>query len=477
MDETELAFAGIARQAELLRARDITSMELVELYLARIDRINPKLNAFTEVFGDEARAAAADADRRLATGTPERNATQAPLLGVPIALKDEVEVKGLIAQHGTCAYSEPASADATLWHRLREAGAILLGKTTLPELAICGFTESKTWGATRNPWNTAYTPGGSSGGSGAAVAAGLVGAASASDGAGSIRIPAACNGLFGLKPQRERISLAPHPGLWLGLSVSGCLTRRVRDTALWMDIAQGPEPGDNDSPPPPAGTYSEAAARDPGELRICWSLSTPRAVMPPLRDPPIEAAVKRVASALARLGHRVSERDPDWGLIGYDCFNVYLKGIETDYDQVPHPERLESRTRGFKRFARLIPGPLLRRSQARALGHAKRINAIFEHCDVLLTPVTAIPPVKIGRWAEQGALRTVIGMSRVYPHTIAWNYLGQPAASIPAGSTPEGLPLAVQLVVPPNREDLLISLAAQLEGELGWAEHRPSLSV
>ncbi len=477
MDETELAFAGIARQAELLRAREITSVELVELYLARIERINPKLNAFTEVFGDKARAAAADADRRLATGTPESNATQAPLLGVPIALKDEIEIEGLIAQHGTCAYSEPACADATHWRRLREAGAILLGKTTLPELAICGFTESKTWGATRNPWNTAYTPGGSSGGSGAAVAAGLVGAASASDGAGSIRIPAACNGLFGLKPQRDRISLAPHRGHWLGLSVSGCLTRRVRDTALWMDIAHGPEPGDIESLSPPAGTYMEAAARNPGELRICWSLSTPRAVMPPLRDPAIETAVKRVACALGRLGHRVSERDPDWGLIGYDCVNVYLKGIETDYDQVPHPERLESRTRGFKRLARLIPGPLLRRSQARELGHAERITAIFEHCDLLLTPVTAMPPVKIGHWAELGAVRTAFSMSRVYPHTIAWNYLCQPAASIPAGSTPEGLPLAVQLVVPPNREDLLISLAAQLEDELGWSERRPPLSV
>ena len=144
---------------------------------------------------------------------------------------------------------------------------------------------------------------------------------------------------------------------------------------------------------------------------------------------------------------------------------------------MPHPERLESRTRGFKRLARLIPGPVLRRSRARELGHAERINAIFEHCDVLLTPITAMPQVKIGHWAEQGALRTVIGMSRVYPHTIVWNYLDQPAASIPAGSTPEGLPLAVQLVVPPNREDLLISLAAQLEDELGWSERRPPLAI
>ncbi|ASJ73299.1 amidase family protein [Granulosicoccus antarcticus] len=459
-----------------MRARQISSKQLVELYLARIERINPQLNAFTNIFDEQARTAAVHADHLLATETPESIALRMPLLGVPIALKDEMEVSGLTAQHGTCAYSENACADATHWRRLREAGAILLGKTTLPELAICGFTESQTWGATRNPWNTAYTPGGSSGGSGAAVAAGLIGAASASDGAGSIRIPAACNALFGLKPQRDRISLAPHRSQWLGLSVNGCLTRRVRDTALWMDIAHGPEPEYTCSPPPPAGTYSEAATRDPGKLRICWSLSTPRAVVPPLRYPLIEAALERVVRAFGRLGHRTSQRDPDWGMIGYDCMNVYLKAIESEYDQVPHPERLEPRTRGFKRLARLIPAPLLRRSQARESGHAERINAIFKHCDVLLTPVTAIPAVKVGHWANQGALRTVAGMSRAYPHTIAWNYLGQPAASIPAGHTAEGLPVAVQLVVPPNREELLISLAAQLEDELDWPARWPPLA-
>jgi amidase len=470
MDELELAFAGIARQAELLRAKQVSSTELTDVYLSRIERINPQLNAFTDVFGEPARLAAAEADRRIAAGE------QAPMLGVPVALKDEVEVEGRVAQHGTCAYSEPAVADAAHWRRLREAGAILLGKTTLPELAICGFTESETWGETRNPWRPSRTTGGSSGGSGAAVAAGLVGAASGSDGAGSIRIPAACNGLFGLKPQRGRISLAPSGEHWLGLSVTGCLARRVRDTALWMDVAAGPEPGDPDPPPEPAGTYSDAAERGPGRLRVCWSVSPPRALAPPIRDPVVEAAVERVADVLDGLGHAVSERDPDWGVVGNDCANRYLKGIETDFDQVPHPERLERRTRGFKRLARLIPATLLRRSLAAEAKHARRINEIFDHCDVLMTPVLATPPVEVGRWAGQGAIRTLIGMSRVYPHTIAWNYLGQPAASIPAGSTPDGLPLAVQLIAPPNREDLLLSLGAQLEAELGWPDRRPPLA-
>jgi amidase len=477
MDATDLAFAGIARQAELLRAGEISSSELVDIYLQRIERINPQLNAFTDVFAEESRTAAEAADRLLTGANADDLAETAPLLGVPVALKDEIDVEGLVAQHGTSAYSEPARADAEHWRRLKDAGAILLAKTTLPELAICGFTETESWGETRNPWNPAHTTGGSSGGSGAAVAAGLIGAASASDGAGSIRIPAACNGLYGLKPQRGRISLAPAREHWLGMSVAGCLARRARDTALWMDVAAGAAPGDPDPPPAPDQSYIAAVESDPGRLRVCWSLSAPRAIAPPLHDAAVDAAVERVAGVLGDLGHGVSERDPEWGMVGNDCANLYLKGIETDYDQVPYPERLEARTRGFKRLARLIPASLLRRSRAAEAKHAERINRIFEHCDVLLTPTIATPPVKIGHWAGRGALRTLIGMSRVYPHTIAWNYLGLPAASIPAGSTADGLPLATQLVVPAGREDLLLSLGAQLEGELGWPDRRPALAV
>ena len=471
MEESELAFAGIARQAELLRAGDVTSAGLVEIYLARIERINPKLNAFTDVFVDEARAAAAEADRRIAAGE------QAPLLGVPIALKDELEIEGLVTQHGTRAYSEPSRTDSAQWRRLREAGAVLLARTTLPELAICGFTETEAWGETRNPWNTDHTTGGSSGGSAAAVAAGLVGAASASDGGGSIRIPAANCGLFGLKPQRGRVSVAPLPRHWLGLTSSGCVSRRVADTALWLDVVAGPEPGDADAAEPIKGSFSEAAGREPGSLRICWSTTAARAIAPPLSDPEVNGAVERTAEVLAGLGHSVEQRDPAWGLVGTDFANVYLKGIETDYDEVPHPERLEGRTRGFKRLARLVPRRVLERSQKQQQAHAKRIDEIFEHCDVLITPTVAVPPVAIGRWAGQGALRTLLGMSRVYPHTPVWNYLGRPAASVPAGRTASGLPLAVQLIAPRSREDLLLSLGAQLERELDWPSQRPPLAA
>ncbi|HSR94305.1 MAG TPA: amidase family protein, partial [Solirubrobacterales bacterium] len=213
----EIAFAGAARQAEMVRAGEVSPTELVQLCLDRIERLDPQLNSFRVVLAERALLEAAQAEARLKGGD------QRPLLGVPIALKDNHDLAGDLTTNGTDAFPDPAPADCEMVRRLREAGAIVVGKTHLPELAICGFTESATWGVTRNPWDPQRSPGGSSGGSAAAVAAGLVPIASASDGGGSIRIPASSCGLFGLKPQRGRVSLAPMIEHWNGLSVAGCL--------------------------------------------------------------------------------------------------------------------------------------------------------------------------------------------------------------------------------------------------------------
>lgn len=466
-DDKDLAFAGIARQAEMLREKAVSSRELTELYLGRIGRLNPQLNAFHKVFAESALAAAAEADERIAAGGTE------PLLGVPVALKDTVDVAGDVTSYGTAAFDQPAGADSEHWRRLKDAGAVLLGKTTLPELAICGFTETEAWGDTRNPWNPDRTPGGSSGGSAAAVAAGMVGAASASDGAGSIRIPAACCGLFGLKPQRDRISLAPLEQGWLGLSVDGCVSRHVIDTALWLDVAAGAAT-EQQSPAAP-GSFVEAARTAPERLRVAISLKSPRALAPPLLTPEVRAAVERIGEVLRGLGHIVEAKDPVWGLVGNDAATRYLKGIERDYDAVPHPERLESRTRGFKRLAAAIPEVALKKALESEARHSARINRIFDEHDLLLTPLTGTTPVAVGRWRGRGALRTVLGMSRVYPNTIPWNHLGQPAAAIPAGFSADGLPLSAQIVAPAGREGLLLSVAAQLEAELCWADHKPAL--
>lgn len=471
MDEDALAFAGIAEQARLVRDREVSARELVDLHLRRIERLDPQLNAFREVFAERARSEAVAADDRVAAGET------APLLGVPVAFKDEVDIEGHVARHGTDAFDEPARADAEHVRRIRAAGAITLGVTNLPELAICGFTETEAAGTTRNPWNLARTPGGSSGGSAAAVAAGLVGAASASDGAGSIRIPAALCGLVGLLPQRGRISLMPEAEHWYGLSRAGCLTRRVVDTALWLDVAAGPAPGDAHTPPPFVdGTYVGAATTPPPPLRIATSLAAPRAVLPPVVDDAVAGAVVTVGAVLTGLGHTVVERTPDYGQVGNDIVALYLRGIRSHHETVPRPDRLEDRTNGFARLGRAVPDRMLRGALRREARHAERINGVFDDVDVLITPVTGTPPVEIGRWAGRGALRTLLGMSRVYPFTATWNYTGQPACSVPVGETEDGLPLAVMLIAPPGREDLLLSLAGQLETALDWPERRPPIS-
>src|SRR5450759_4047083 len=273
MDSTDLAYAGIARQAELIAAGEISSAELVDLYLERIARLDPRLNAFRIVLGERARLEAEQADARRGAGD------QRPLLGVPVAVKDDIDVAGEVTAFGTNAHGGPAPADAEVVRRLREAGAVIIGKTNVPELTLWPFTETATFGATRNPWDRQRAPGGSSGGSGAAVAAGLVGAALGSDGAGSSRIPAAWWGLFGLKPQRGRISLAPRRRACHGLSVNGVLTRRVVDTALFHDVASGATEVDHDRAPAPAVPFSQSAATAPGRLRIAFSRRFPVGVI------------------------------------------------------------------------------------------------------------------------------------------------------------------------------------------------------
>jgi amidase len=351
---------------------------------------------------------------------------------------------------------------------------VIVGKTNLPELAICGFTESKTRGVTRNPWNPQRSPGGSSGGSAAAVAAGMVGVASASDGAGSIRIPAAFCGLFGLKVQRGRVPTEP-PNHWRGLSVNGCVSRTVADTALFLDVVTAGG-GDTPGPPAPDRPFAQSAREAPGALRIAVSEKAARAVLPPKLDEPIRGALAETEQLLRSLGHEVFRADPAYGMAGNNFVPRYLRGCHDDVKSVPHPERLEARTRGFGRLGAMYPEWLVARACRGAEKDADRINRIFERCDVLMTPTTGEPPVEVGRWEGKGALATLLGMSRPYAYTPMWNHTGQPAAAVPAGFTEDGLPLSVALVGRPNDEATLLSLAAQVEAERPWADRRPQVS-
>jgi amidase len=453
----------------MVRAGEVSPSELVQLCLDRIARLDPQLNSFRVVFAERALLEAKQAEARL-TGGEDR-----PLLGVPIAIKDEVDVAGEVNTHGTDAFTEPAKADCEMVRRLREAGAIVVGLTLLPEMAICGFTESATYGVTRNPWDPQRSPAGSSGGSGAAVAAGLVPIASAGDGGGSIRLPAASCGLFGLKPQRGRISLAPEREAWNGLAVNGCLSRTVLDTALWLDLTAGgsEEPG---APPPPERPFVESARTPPGKLRVAWSTKPPRAAAPPTVSDVVKEAVADTAALLGSLGHDVTQRDPAWGGIGNNITPRFLRGVSETVRGVPHPERLEARTRGFGRLGSALPDSLFERALKGREVDAARVNAIFDSFDVLMTPVMGGTAIPVRRWEGQGALRTVLGMSRFYPFCVPWNHLGNPAMSVPAGFAADGMPLAVQIIGRPGDEATLLSLAAQLEAERPWADKRPPIS-
>jgi amidase len=456
MERDELAFAGVARQAEMVRRGDVSSTELVELHLGRIERLQPELNAFRTIMAERALADARQADARRGAGA------ERPLLGVPIAVKDTEDVAGEPTAWGTAVPGGPAERDNDLVSRLRGAGAVIVGKTNLPELAIIGATEGPAFGVARNPWDTDRTPGGSSGGSAAAVAAGLCAAATASDGAGSIRIPASCCGLVGLKPQRDRVSLGALAGHWYGLSVAGFLTRTVADTALLLDVVAERRP----EPP-----YAEAVEAEPSRLRI--ALSFKAALQPARVHRDVRASIERIAETLSALGHEVTERDPSYGRAQDAVVARYLAGIAEDSKRFAQPERLQRRTRGFVRLGHLIPAPLLERAIRDETRHAARIGELFSDHDVLLTPTAARPPVKAAQWEGLGALRTLLEMAMAYPFTGIWNMTGQPAISIPAPPASDGLPVGAQLIAPWDGEGRLLALAAQLERQLGWPAHRP----
>ena len=387
----------------MLRAGEISARELTELYLARIEQLDPRLNAFRTVLAEQAMIEADRAQERLRAGE------QTPLLGVPVAVKDNVDVAGELTTHGTGAVTKPAAADSEMVHRLRSAGAVIVGKTTLPELAMWGqMTETVTWGVTRNPWNLERSPGGSSGGSAAAVAAGLVPAALASDGGASIRVPAALCGLFGLKPQRGRVSMMPDPDHWYGMTAFGGLARNVLDAALFDDVVRGPADGDRYIPPSPEHSFAEAARREPPKLRIAVST---KSVLPVRMSAQAREAVESVAALLRSLGHEVRERKPRYGQLLPDIMPRYLAGVYDDAARLQEPERLERRTRTFARLGKRVRGRALARALRREPTVAARIGAVFNEHDVLLTQVTDKPAPRADRWRGKGAFATFDGLS------------------------------------------------------------------
>lgn len=468
----EPPIAGLAEQARMLADGSTSSLELTERALNRISELDGRLNAFRVVFEQSARGAAAEADRRLAAGE------RLPLLGVPIAVKDDTDIAGETTAFGCPGNFTPAVEDAEVVRRLRAAGAVIVGKTNSPEIGQWPVTAGPTFGITRNPWSLDHTPGGSSGGSAAAVAAGILAAAVGSDGAGSIRIPAAWTGLVGIKPQRGRVSTWPDAESFNGLAVIGPLARTVRDAALLLDVLAGSHPGDRHRPEPLAEPFTAYAEREPGPLRIALSTRIPYSGVPTRLDGAVSTRVGRIAGVLAGLGHEVIVASPRYGLSAGAMFMPRsMAGLREWSARVPEIAALDPRTQHNVKLGRLLGGPLLRLTRAAEPLLHRQIGAIFRKADVVLAPTTALPPLKANALEGLSSWDTDKVVAGACPYAWPWNVLGWPGINVPAGFTSDGLPIGAQLLGPANSEPLLISLAAQLEATERWHDHWPEIAT
>jgi amidase len=461
-------FPTLTGQLHQLATGTVTSDELVRRSLHAITASQSTLNAFRVVLTEQALADAAEADRRRAKGE------KAPLLGVPIAVKDDVDVAGVPTAFGTIGHVGPATSDAEVVRRLRAAGAVIVGKTNTCEFGQWPFTSGPGFGHTRNPWSRNHSPGGSSGGSAAAVAGGLVAAAIGSDGAGSVRIPAAWTHLVGIKPQRGRISTWPLPEAFNGITVHGVLARTVTDAALLLDAASGNVSGDLHQPPPVRVSKQVGVAQGP--LKIAMSLRFPFTGFRARLHPEILAAMEGVAVRLQSVGHTIMEGDPNYGL--RLCMSFLARstsGLLGWSERVGDGVTLDRRTVANMRLGRLLSENALRRARRDEAAAQRRVGSIFDTVDVVLAPTTAQPPPPVHAFDNLGATGTDRTMIAGCPVCWPWNVLGWPSINVPAGFTGDGLPIGVQLMGPANSEPLLVSLAAELEAVSGWAAKQPEV--
>lgn len=441
--------------AAAVRAGSLTAHEATTRALARIAGSQPVTNAWQVVRTEAALAEAAAVDRR-------EDRTVLPLAGVPVAIKDTVPVTGEPLRDGSTATDPaPREADHEVVRRLRDAGAVVVGLTRVPELCVWGVTDSR-FGITRNPWAPDRTPGGSSGGSAAAVAAGDVPIAHGNDGMGSIRIPAACCGLVGLKPGTGVVPSDDRTSHWNGMSEHGPLATTVADAALMLSVL--------------AGDPALAEPGDPGRLRIAVSTQAPAPLTPvagPWRD-----AARRTAGLLREAGHEVAERTPHYSptLLTTTGLALWTTGTAEEADLLADPHGLEKRNRRHAAIGRALarrghPRPAKREAWR------SRAEAFFADTDVLLTPALAQPPVPAHLWSGRGWLQSVVANARYAPLAAPWNIIGWPAMTVPAGLDPDGRPVAVQLVGRPGTEATLLALAAQVEALQPWPRTAPAPSA
>ena len=479
MSDEDLMFRGAGELAGMVRSGEISARELVQSSLDRIEELNPALNAFVEV----------DAERALLAADEVKPGDERPFAGVPIAIKNLRAVKGLRFTYGCSLMADHVPEhDHNSVRRLKEAGFLIVGTTTLPEYGILPTSEARLFGPTRNPWDTQRTAGGSSGGAAAAVAAGMVPVAHGTDGGGSIRIPAACCGLVGLKPSRGRISVAPEMGD-SPLTTDGVLTRTVADTAAILDVLAGYETGDATWAPPPAEPFATAAGRAPssaigergGRLRIATT------TLPPIADAVVDEMCSRAvtdASELLRsLGHEVEEVDPPWPVEGltevfgvvfaiHIAMSIAASGVIAGRE--PTAEDMEPMSWAIFSMVQNLNAVQGAGLAVQLQGIARQLVSFLAPYDALLIPALAERPLPLGLLdtAAENPMGTFSRSALFTPFTALFNADGQPAISLPLFQGEDGLPLGVQIVGRPAGEAALLALATQLEEANPWAERR-----
>ncbi|TAE61363.1 MAG: amidase [Nostocales cyanobacterium] len=458
---TDLAFKPALELAKLIKNREISPLELVEVYLERISRFNPQLGSYFTVTADLA-IADAKAKTELLTTTTEIP----PFFGVPISIKDLTPVAGI-----PCTYGNPAlinnipEYDSGVVMKIKQAGFTILGKTATCELGSYPYTEPTGFPPARNPWNLEYTPGGSSGGAASSVAAGLCAIAQGSDGGGSVRGPAACCGIVGIKPARGRITCAPVGEKLGGIATDGPLARTVSDAAAMLDIMSGYFPGDPYWLEPPQPSFLAATQTKISNLKIAFSTK-----IEPFgsADENCKTGVEKTVKLLAEMGHHIEEKCPDISNLVEPFKIVWQSAVATS--GLP-PEALQPLNRWL--LSRTGTAGEYLQALGKMQVFSRQIIAFFNHFDILVLPVYLHSPIRVGQWSN-------LSPEEIFESIVHWvapcpiaNATGLPAIAIPVGFDNKGLPISVQLIGKPAAEFTLISLAAQLENMNPWIQHLP----
>lgn len=457
--DKSLAFAGVVDLARRLKAGEFTARQLTDFYLARIDMLNPTLRAFIIPMHAAARAEADARDAQKARGEK-----LGPLHGVPIGIKAENDVKGIVTTYGGAAFVKPAAKDSEVVRRLRAAGAVIIGITAMPEFGIPAFTESVAYGYTRNPWNIIHSTAGSSGGTAAAVASGMVPAAIGGDGGGSIRLPSSWCGLVGIKHQRGRVSSAPNKDLWKALGVIGPLCRRIEDNALILDTIHGTVAGvDLYHAEPWPYTLTEALSRPVRPLRIAISAAQPAGTF---LDADSRNAIFETGEILRKLGHRVVQHDPVYPPTLTAAFQPqFFGGFSTEARRADHYDLLQRTTREGVDIG-MATGMGTDAGVAKGIEIGKQVgkqilDSVFPAYDLLIVPTTPGKAMRVGQLDGVSFPELAAKSSPVAAYTSVWNVVGNPACAVPAGFS-AGLPLSVQIVAPPNKEHVIVPVVKQL---------------